>query len=331
LKIDNDIKGKICILEKKRGNFALHEKFVKNESIIDTTDQEVQHHITSLEKAGYNVVRLKWSDNFISDLKNLDVDLVFNVSSLIETAILEELGINFVGSDLVACSIATDKALAKNLWLKNNLPTSPFILAKDTLDCRIFKSNPPFKYPLFIKPSLGRGSSGIDDSSLINSYEELISGVENRLNSIKQPVLIERFLEGREITCGIIGNNNNIRALPLLEIIHEGSDKFLTFDKKELDDDIFQCPANLTTEKTKMMKNLAISAFKTAGLRDYGRVDMILTDEGPMLLEVNSFAGLMCTPIDKPHSYMGFMARAENKDGSEFLDEIVREAILRYN
>jgi len=331
LKSDKKNKVRICILDKKRGNFAIHEKFAHNEKIIDTTDQEVQHHISSLEKAGYDVERLKWSDEIISDLKKIDVDLVFNVSSLIETAILEELDIKYVGSDLIACSIATDKALAKNLWIKNNLPTSPFILAKKLQDCDVFKRNPPFNFPLFIKPSLGRGSSGIDDTSLINSYEELMKGVEKRLKSIRQPVLIERFLDGREITCGIIGNDDNVRALPLLEIIHEGTDKFLTFDKKELDDDYFQCPADLSIEQTKMMQNLAISAFSSVGLRDYGRVDMILTEEGPVLLEVNSFAGLMCTPKDKPHSYMGFMARAENKDGSEFLDEIIKEAMLRYN
>jgi D-alanine-D-alanine ligase len=136
-------------------------------------------------------------------------------------------------------------------------------------------------------------------------------------------------LEGREITCGIIGNGNKIRALPLLEIIHKGEDKFLTFDKKELDDDIFSCPAQLSPKQTKKLKNLAIAAYKVIGIRDYGRVDMILTKEGPFLLEVNSFAGLMCTPVEKPHSYIGFMARAENKDSSEFLDEIVENAMTR--
>jgi D-alanine-D-alanine ligase len=74
---------------------------------------------------------------------------------------------------------------------------------------------------------------------------------------------------------------------------------------------------------------LAISAFRTAGLRDYGRVDMILYKDSPFLLEINSFAGLMCTPIEKPHSYIGFMAKAQNKKSSEFLDEIVKEALIR--
>ena len=74
---------------------------------------------------------------------------------------------------------------------------------------------------------------------------------------------------------------------------------------------------------------MAIDAYKCVGLRDFGRVDLILSEEGPFLLEINSFAGLMCTPKEKPHSYIGFMARAEGKDGKDLLNEIVRAAIKR--
>jgi len=320
---------KICVLNKKRGNFVLHEKFAKNQEIIDTTHVEVNHHVESLQEAGFDVTILKWDSEILNKINQLDGSLIFNVSSLVETAILEEYSKPFVGSDSIACAIATDKALAKEIWAKHKLPTSPFVLAKKIEDCEIFKENPPFDYPLFIKPSRGRGSSGIDDKSLIHTYAELLEGVKTRLETIKQPVLIERFLEGREITCGIIGNKETIRVLPLLEIIHTGSDKFLTFDKKELDDDQFQSPASLTLSETEMMQNLAINAYKAIGLRDYGRIDMILTKEGPFLLEANSFAGLMCTPIEKPHSYMGFMAKAANLSKSEFLSEIVQKAQIR--
>jgi D-alanine-D-alanine ligase len=141
--------------------------------------------------------------------------------------------------------------------------------------------------------------------------------------------LIEKFLEGREITCGIIGNGDGIRSLPLLEIEYKKGAKFLTFDKKDLDNDKFYCPARLSPNRTKSLQDLAIKAYKSIDLRDYGRVDMILSDHGPFLLEVNSFAGLMCTPIEKPHSYMGFMALAEGKNSAEFLDEIIKVALKR--
>jgi D-alanine-D-alanine ligase len=322
-------KEKIYVLYKKRGNFAIHEKFADSEQIIDTTETEVNHHVNSLREAGFDVEVLKWSQNIMHKLQSIDSEMIFNASSLAETALLEEYSVCFVGSDLVACAIATDKVLAKKLWIKRGLPTSPFVEARTIEDCEVFKDNPPFKFPLFIKPSRGRGSSGIDDNSLVNSYEELREGVKTRLEKIGQPVLIERFLEGREITCGIIGNQDRIKALPLLEISHTGSDKFLTFDKKELDDDQFKCPADLDPKKTEMMQKIAIEAYKTIGLQDYGRIDMIFTEEGPFLLEANSFAGLMCTPLEKPHSYMGFMAKAARLSRSEFLSSIVKEAKIR--
>jgi D-alanine-D-alanine ligase len=65
------------------------------------------------------------------------------------------------------------------------------------------------------------------------------------------------------------------------------------------------------------------------GFSDYGRIDTILTEEGPFLLEGNTFAGLTCTPKEKPHSYIGFMARAEGHGGRELIDEIVQAGIER--
>ncbi len=324
-------KTKVCLLNKKRGNFELQEKFAGKENVVNTTNIEVQHHYEALTTAGYEVNELKWSQNIIADLKELDPDIVFNVSSIVEASILEELKIPYVGSNIFGIIKATDKALAKEIWINNDLPSSPFIVAKSIKDCKVFKNLPPFDYPLFIKPVAGRGSSGIDKSSIILSYKELINGVKERISKIGQPVLIERFIEGTEITCGIIGNGENIRALPLLEIDYKNGDKFLTFDKKALDNDMFYCPARLNPSKSKQLQDVAIEAYKCVGLRDFGRVDMILSEEGPFLLEINSFAGLMCTPKEKPHSYIGFMVVAEEKTSTSFLNEIMEIALKRIN
>ena len=324
-------KTKVCLLNKKRGNFELQENFAGKENVVDTTNSEVQHHYEALTAAGYEVNELKWSQNIIADLKELDPDIVFNVSSIVEASILEELKIPYVGSNIFGIIKATDKALAKEIWINDKLPTSPFIVAKDINDCKVFKNSPPFDYPLFIKPVAGRGSSGIDKSSIIQSYKELTKGVRERIIKIGQPVLIERFIEGIEITCGIIGNGKHIRALPLLEIDYKNGDKFITFDKKALDNDMFYCPARLNPGKSKQLQDVAIEAYKCVGLKDFGRVDMIFSKEGPFLLEINSFAGLMCTPKEKPHSYMGFMAVAEEKSSASFLNEIMEIAFKRIN
>jgi D-alanine-D-alanine ligase len=116
-----------------------------------------------------------------------------------------------------------------------------------------------------------------------------------------------------------------------LEIKFNGRKKFLTFNKKEEDSDEFFCPANLSHHEEKIIDEYAKNAFSALGLRDYGRIDTKLTSEGFMLLEVNSFAGLTCTPPEKPHSYIGFMARAEGNGGKELLKEIVDVSMERVN
>ena len=323
-------KLRIGLLNKKRGNFAIQGKFMGADNVVDETDAEVEHHERALTEAGYSIRQIDWGPNFINDLQASQVDLVFNVSSLVEAAILEELEIPYVGSDVFTIAISTDKSLTKRLWLQAGLPTAPFCVARSEKDCKVFRDDPPFEYPLFVKPVAGRGSAGINDASVIHSYDQLVSGVEERLETISQPVLIEKFLRGREITLGVLGSGD-ARALPPLEIVYREGDATLTFEKKELDNDSFLCPAPLTAEETQMMQHLALQAYQVLGFKDYGRIDMILTGEGPFLLEGNTFAGLMCTPKEKPHSYVGFMARAEGKDGKDLLDEIIQSAVMRLN
>ncbi len=321
-------KLRIGLLNKKRGNFAIQEKLIGADNVVDKTDVEVEHHEQALTEAGYSVYQIHWGPNFISDLKALQVDLVFNVSSLVEAAILEELEIPYVGSDTFTIAIAMDKSLAKRLWQQVGLPTSPFRLVRSEKDCKVFRDNPPFEYPLFVKPVAGRGSAGINDASVIHHYDQLVSEVMEKLDTIGQPVLIEKFLQGREITLGVLGNEN-ARTLPPLEIVKRKGDITLTFEKKELDNDSFLCPAPLTEKETQMMQQLALRAYCVLGFKDFGRIDALLTEEGPFLLEGNTFAGLMCTPKEKPHSYIGFMVRPEGKDGKDLLDEIIQSAVKR--
>jgi len=321
---------RIGLLNKKRGNYAIQEKFIGVKNVVDETEAEVEHHERVLTEAGYSIRQILWSPNFINDLKASQIDLAFNVSSLVEAAILEELEIPYVGSDTFTIGISTDKSLSKKLWQQAGLPTSPFCVARSEKDCEVFRDIPPFEYPLFVKPVAGRGSAGISNTSIVHRYDQLVSGVVERLETIGQPVLIEKFLRGREITLGILGNED-ARVLPPLEIKYCEGDEVLTYQKKELDNDTFLCPAPLTTEETHQLQQLALQAYHVLGMKDFGRIDLILTKEGPFLLEGNTFAGLMCTPKEKPHSYVGFMARAEGKDSKAFLDEIIQITVKRYN
>jgi len=162
-------KLRIGLLNKKRGYLAIQEKFIGADKVVDETDAEVEHHNQVLTEAGYSVYQIHWGPNFINNLQALQVDLVFNVSSLVEAAILEELEIPYVGSDTFTIAITMDKSLAKRLWQQVGLPTSPFCLARSEKDCKVFRDNPPFEYPLFVKPVAGRSSAGINDASVVHN------------------------------------------------------------------------------------------------------------------------------------------------------------------
>jgi D-alanine-D-alanine ligase len=325
------VKTRIGLLSKKRGNYKLQEKFSGEQNVEDLTSVEVAHHKDALINAGYEVQVIDWNSNFIDLVANAQVDIFFNVSSLVEAAVLNDLELPFVGSGITGIALASDKSIAKRLWQQADLPTSEFRVIRKMSDYREFISNPPFSYPLFCKPVSGRGSSGITENSIIKNDDQFVKVVKNLLKTIEQSVLIEKFIDGREITVGIIGNGDHIRTLPLLEIQIANGIKALTFNKKEQEDDKFICPAELTDKEKTLIGNIAIQAYKTIGLKDYARIDMKLSSNGPMLLEANSFAGLMCTPREKPFSYMGFMARAEGNQGKELLDEIVKAALERIN
>jgi D-alanine-D-alanine ligase-like ATP-grasp enzyme len=106
---------KIGLLNKKRGNFALQERFIGAANVADQTDAETEHRERALIEAGYRVHPIRWGPDFINDLQTSQVDLVFNVSSLVQAAILEELEIPYVGSDAFTIAVATDKSLAETL------------------------------------------------------------------------------------------------------------------------------------------------------------------------------------------------------------------------
>jgi D-alanine-D-alanine ligase len=316
-------------LSKQRGNYALQEKFSGKENVKDHTDFEVAHHKKALLKADFEVEVIEWGDSFIHDLKSSKADLVFNVSSLVEAAILEEAGIPFVGSGTEGIVLARNKARAKQIWKKRGIPTSDFAVLEDMDACEQFLQAPSVPFPLFIKPVKGRGSAGITRKSLIETPTQLKEHAEKLFKTIEQPVLIERFLEGREITVGIIGNGGNTRSLPPLEIRYTGADQFLTYNKKEQDADRFICPAPLSDAEANALDDYAKRAFRALGLRDFTRIDTKLTEEGFMLLEANSFAGLACDPPENPISYIGHMARAEGKDGAELFKELIAVCLER--
>jgi D-alanine-D-alanine ligase len=194
-------------------------------------------------------------------------------------AVLEIVGVPFVGSDMRGGLLAMDKEAAKQLFVSADLPTAPWVRwpASETAIQRL-------GLPLIVKPARAGSTVGL---SLVETYEELPEAIE-RATAVDAEILIERFIAGREFTVGILGD----RALAVGEIIP----KHAIFDYEckytpGMSQEIF--PADLDSQIAEHLQTLALRVHKLLKLRHFSRVDWRLGADGVCYcLEANTLPGL---------------------------------------
>jgi len=303
------------------------------DKIYDDAYEEAYHHYSALREAGYDACLLEWKRDpreTLRDIRKENISIVFNASSLKEVAFLETFGIPYVGSGIDL--VPMNKAKRKEIVAYNRLPTPRFVVASDP-------NNIPdinLRYPLFVKPIEGRGSAGITEENIIYRYEDLPKVVRKITEKIGQKALIEEYIEGREITVGIIGYKDPM-VLPIVEIEYNDT-KTNTFEHKMYDREKIHCPARLTRDEEKLVKDTALKIYRVLNAKDYSRIDMILGKDGiPYFLEINTFAGLTTDSgrdengkMKIHHGYMGYAAKAAGMTRGEFIGKILESAIERY-
>ena len=301
---------KVGVFWRKFRNVEL-QKRLSQDNIYDDAYDEAFQHMTAIKEAGFDAALIEWKKDPKETLKELlrqKIDMIFNASSLKEVAFLEAFGIPFVGSGLDL--IATSKAARKKLVAFHKLPTPKFFVTKNSKEI----PEHSLKYPLFVKPVSGRGSAGISEENVVKSPEGLPKVIEKITQKIGQAALVEEFIKGREITVGIIGNDKP-RVLPILEIEYNSAITN-TYEHKMLDNEIIHCPADFSEAEEDRIKNTAKRIYKVLNAKDFGRVDMIVAEDGtPYFLELNTFAGLTMSSGKAHSGYMGYMAEAENMTG----------------
>jgi D-alanine-D-alanine ligase len=222
--------------------------------------------------------------------------MVFNVSYGIQgqarythvPSILEMVGVPYVGSGPLAHSLALDKVVAKMIFKGKGLPTPGFAV----LDQAGFDL-PSLEFPLIVKPKNEAVSFGIQ---VVRDENELREAADVIFKRFRQPVLAERYIEGREINVGLLGNNPP-DALPPAEILFgAGGPAIYTYEDKtrksgrEID---VRCPADLDPQSTERVQEIARGAFSALGCYDCARVDLRMDKEGNFyILEVNSLPSL---------------------------------------
>lgn len=316
---------KIGVFWRRFRNIEQQQNLSKDK-LHDDAYQEAYEHYVAIKEAGFDASLIEWKKDPRETLKTVkrdDIDLVFNASSVRELAFLETFGIPYVGSSIDL--VASNKVTRKEIVAYHQLPTPRFVIAESPKRIPEHK----LKYPLFVKPVKGRGSAGISEENIIQKEEDLSRVVAKITEGIGQPALIEEFIEGRELTVGIVGYYEP-KILPLLEIQYNDA-KTNTFEHKMGDNEIIHCPARFSKDEEEIIKETAFNIFKVLNAKDFARIDMILGKDGvPYFLELNTFAGLAMT-TGKAHSgYMGYIAEAAGMTAKEFIGSIVESAIERY-
>jgi len=306
------------------------QKKISTEKIVDDAYEEAKMHQEGLIEAGYDAVLIQWEKDPIKMgrlMKSENIDLVFNASSYDELLFLETFNIPYSGSK--SRIVGMDKVSRKIIASYYGVNTPKFQIAYSKEDIPKITLD----YPLFVKPLNGRGSSGIDDSNIIEKYDQLFDVVKKITEGIGQPALIEEFVVGRELTVGIIGYRHPV-VLPLLEIRYTHG-RTNTFEHKMLDQEIITCPMILDRVTEAKVKQMALNAYRVLEIADFGRVDMMLDqNDVPYFLEVNTFAGLNLPDANDSQTahvgYMGYMAVRHGFDRASFLTAIVESTMERY-
>ncbi|MBN1287657.1 MAG: hypothetical protein JXB47_19805 [Anaerolineae bacterium] len=297
--------------------------------------------------------------NLVQNLERFAPDLCFNIAeghfgdsreSHIP-GILEMLRMPYTGSRVLTLALALDKPMTKRVLHYHGLPTPEFQVfecADDPIDADLLNGDGDLRFPLFVKPSREGTSMGVSAESIVHNEAELRAQVQKQIERYNQPILCERYIKGREITVGLVGNlaptaarRIGKRALPgaltffpPLEVdlnAYDASEAglYTNYMKVELAEDFrYLCPAPLDPQTEHELKLLAAAVFRVIDCKDVARVDFRLdetNDNTPYILEVNPLPGL--NPI---YSDLCVQARANGWTYERLVNTIADNAAARY-
>ncbi|MBN1691354.1 MAG: ATP-grasp domain-containing protein [Dehalococcoidia bacterium] len=265
-----------------------------------------------LRSLGHSTIKLGGGRQFLSKVLRTKVDFVFNIAegrgSLRSReaqvpAVLEMLDIPYSGSDPQTLAITLDKPLAKQLVRAAGIPTPPWLLISSQEALRgLYNRDIPL--PAFIKPACEGSSKGIRLASLASTTAKARSTARKLLKTYGQPVLVEQYIEGHEVTVGISGNSPPsiiaiMRVIPKKKLAPFVYSLEIKRDWRNLVE--YECPAELDEKTMTRINEAALTVYQTLGCRDFSRVDFRVAADGtPYFLEVNPLPGLNPQSGDLP-------------------------------
>lgn len=310
----------------------------------------------AIESGGHTVTIMEGDITLFDRLKEVKPDICFNICEghfgdsreAQVPAILEMLRIPYTGSRLLTLALCLDKPMTKRILAYHKLPTPPF----QTFERIDEPLDPDLVFPLFVKPSREGTGMGVSASSIVQDDAQLRRQLQNLFDRYSQPVLVEKFIEGREVTVGVVGDltvpvawrlpededarriTRGLHFFPPLEVDMgqypiEEAGIYTNRIKVEMAEDFhYICPAPLTEEQVEELNWLTAATFRVTGCLDVARVDFRLDAHDnfkPYILEINPLPGL-----NPGYSDLCIEAKAGGWEYEQLVNRILDEAIARY-
>ncbi len=310
--------------------------------VVRTLDKkEVEEEVAeALTKLGHEPVMYELDGTLKSllGLARVDCDLVFNLAESFaddDTAdfkiagYLELIGKKYTGTGTHGLMLAQDKAVAKKIFAFHGIHTPVF--------AKSFRGRLDFShdlhFPVIVKPAREDGSIGIEFSAVVSTIKELMERMDWLHAHFDSPVLIEEYIDGREMYVGVIGNDKP-EALPVIELdlskLPEGTPRIAAAEvkwgkgTKAYRDTKSAVATDLPEEAVAALQQTAMAAYQALELRDYGRVDMRLQPDGRVqVIEVNP------NPWLSSRAEFAMAARKSGRTYPELIEEIVELAMAR--
>ena len=236
--------------------------------------------------------------------------------------LMDHFGVKYTGSKALASALGMNKVLAKEIFIKAGLKTPIYKVIKKGenlvgLDQTLFKT---FPMPAIVKPGGSGSSIGV---SSVKTLKDIIPAIEKALK-YSEVVIVEEFINGKEVTCGVVENfrGEAIYSLLPLEIATPKEFEFFGYDAKYSGCSSEVCLGNLSDKEKRVIQDMAVEAHRVLGLRHYSRADFIVSPKrGAYILEVNTLPGLT------KESLLSKSLDAVGCSLSHFLDHVITLAI----
>jgi D-alanine-D-alanine ligase len=230
---------------------------------------------------------------------------------------LEQLNIPYTGSGVLASALAADKAMTKRIWSAGGLVTPQFALLSEASDWEAIAKC--LGLPLIVKPAHEGSTFGL---TKVNKVEQLATAYALAAK-FDRVVIAEEFIDGMEITCAVLGKEEDARALPLIQLapqngIYDFQQKYIT------NDTTYFCPAEIPDEQAHAIQEMVVASYRALGCRGWGRADVMVraTDKKAFLLEMNTSPGMT------GHSLVPMAAKVAGIDYADLCLEITKMAEL---